>query len=686
MVLNKRKKAAALACALAVLICCFGGTDVSAMFSSSYTDTGDIEILIDTASGRIPISPYIYGISAETSLSGLSVNAIKQSDPRMSSYNWETNFSNSAEGAVSSNDNALVKSYSPEKQSEPALYTENLVTKAKRYGIASRYVTLQMMGYAAADGDGAVYDTDISTRWDKVFFRKHDDFLSAPDAYDGAVYMDEYVSYLVNRYGYAMDGGINGYFLDYEPENWSELYPAAVPEPVTADELISRSAELAQSVKETDPTALVYGPSINGIEAFINLKNPSDWENHGQQYSWFIDYYLEGMSKASEAAGTRLLDVLDIHYHTEATNGLLEPVIDGTDNFSNNTRMQAPRILWDSTYTENSTIAIMHNQHIPLIPTLQASVDMYYPGTKISFSEYNFGGGGDISGGIAVADALGIFASYGVHMACLKPNSEDTSYQKSGINIYTSYDGAGGRFGDTLVASDNGGDIMSSVYASVSGSDDTSLKVLLINKNVGMMKTADVRIKSDAVFESAQVYSFNGESPEIVLSDEEITVEDNAFAFDMEPLTVYMLVFSGTEELISAENTDDSAAVTDVSESGGEQLPDETAGNSGTASESAVMETSVSHEHVSAETLSSAGTFTDSAGEDSEASGGETGTTVSAGASDAESGSDDSEEAEENEEGSVPKAVKIIVAALVAGVVIAMAYVIVQDRIFSKKR
>lgn len=688
MVLNKLKKAAALVCALAVLIFCFGGTKVSAMFSSSYTDTGDIEVLIDTASGRIPISPYIYGISSETSLSGLSVNAIKQSDPRMSSYNWETNFSNSAEGAVSSNDNALVKSYPLERQGEPALYTDNLVTKAKRYGIASRYVTLQMMGYAAADGDGAVYDTDISSRWDKVFFRKRDDFLSAPDAYDGAVYMDEYVSFLVNKYGYAMDGGINGYFLDYEPENWSELYPAAAAEPITADELISRSAELAQSVKETDPTALVYGPSINGIEAFINLKNPSDWENHGQQYSWFIDYYLEGMSKASEAAGTRLLDVLDIHYHTEATNGLLEPVIDGTDNFSNNTRMQAPRILWDSTYTENSTIAIMHNQHIPLIPTLEASVDMYYPGTKISFSEYNFGGGGHISGGIAVADALGIFASYGVHMACLKPNSEDTSYQKSGINIYTNYDGSGGKFGDTLVASDNGGDVMSSVYASVSGRNDTSLKVLLINKNVGTVKTADVRINSDAVFESAEVYSFNGESPEIVLSEEEITVEDNGFVFDMEPLTVYMLVFSGTEEQISAEVTDDSVTVTDtgISESSGEQSSDGTVSDSGAVTESAAAETSATPEHVSAETLSSAGTATDSAGEAYGTSPGGTETSANDGISDSESASDGEEEAEEKEEKSVPKAVKIIVAALVAGVVIAMAYVIVQDRLLSKKK
>ncbi|MDE7279497.1 MAG: glycoside hydrolase family 44 protein, partial [Oscillospiraceae bacterium] len=441
MIIRKRsfKRRTAVLCAAAVMAS-FSITDaanVSAVFSSSYMDTDSISVEIDVSSGHKAISPYIYGINSETSLSGLKVNAIKQSDPRLSSYNWETNFSNSAEGVNSSNDNALVRSYPADRQREPALYADNLVSKAKRYGIPSRYVTLQMMGMAAADSLGTVHPSDGSARWKQVLFRKHDSFFSEPDITDNAVYMDEYVSFLVNKYGYAVDGGINGYFLDNEPENWSELYPFAAEEQITSKELIERSAELAGAVKRIDPTALVYGPSINGIEAFINLKNPNDWDKYAQDYSWFIDYYLMGMRKASEAAGTRLLDVLDVHYHTEATNGLLELIIDGTDNFSNNTRLQAPRILWDSTYTENSTIAIMHNQHIPLIPTLEASINMYYPGTKLSFSEYNFGGGGHISGGIAVADTLGIFAEYGVHMACLKPNSDDTSYQKSGINIYT---------------------------------------------------------------------------------------------------------------------------------------------------------------------------------------------------------------------------------------------------------
>ena len=153
MIINKRslKRSAAFLCSCCVCAALISlpfanAGKVSAMFSSSYRDTDSISVEIDVSAEHKAISPYIYGINAETSLSGLTVNALKQSDPRLSSYNWETNFSNSAEGKNGGNNNDLVKSYPADRQREPALYTDNLVSKAKRYEIPSRYVTLQMMG------------------------------------------------------------------------------------------------------------------------------------------------------------------------------------------------------------------------------------------------------------------------------------------------------------------------------------------------------------------------------------------------------------------------------------------------------------------------------------------------------------------------------------------------------------
>lgn len=674
-------------CAVGLTAVCCRGITADASFSSSYRDTGSISVTVDTSAEHRKISPYIYGINAEASMSGVKVNAVRQSDPRISSYNWENNLSNSG-GTGDLSDLSLVSGYPSSKQSEPALYTENLVTRAKRFGISARYVTLQMMGAVAGSGD---------TSWEQVVFSKNNNYLSTPDTGDGVVYMDEYVSYLVDKYGYASDGGISGYFLGCEPEKWSASFPEAVSEPLSAAELAARSAELANSVKKVDSTALLFGPSLNGIEAFINVKNASDWEQHSNEYSWFIDYYLESMKKESERTGTRLLDVLDLHYHTEATNGLLKPIINNSDELSNNARLQATRILWDNSYTENSTAALMHTQHIPLIPTLKASVDMYYPGTKLSFSEYNFGGCDNISGGIAAADALGIFAEYEVYMACAKPNTEDISYLKSAINMYTNYDGEGSGFGDMLVKSENGGDNMSSVYAALDDGDETSLRILLINKNRQMQKTADIYISSYADFSEAEVYSFSEESPDIVLAEETIELQRNVLTIEMEPQTVYMLVLDGSRDDVLIDDEDKTVTTeiigTEISDNASHVTYSETTQTSGSAVNT---ETAAVQESTSADTYSDTETaqsvMATSVGSDvTDKMGAEADTDHAVGSSsDTEktvsAGNTDAVDVTEDGGGQVPAAVKAVVSALVAAVVIAMGYILVNDYLSRKNR
>ena len=209
------RRTASLTAAAAIVFCAANPeNEVSASFSSSYDDTGSVIVNIDTSAGRKAISPYIYGINSESDLSGVSVNAIIQTDPQVSSYNWENNMSNDGSG----NERSLVSLYPPNKQSDAGLYAEYLVSRAKRYNIPSRYVTLQMMGKVA----GSVGSDKL---WYDALFEKNDTYLSRPNTDDSVVYMDEYVSFLVNKYDYAMNGGINGYFLRNEPEKCSERYP-----------------------------------------------------------------------------------------------------------------------------------------------------------------------------------------------------------------------------------------------------------------------------------------------------------------------------------------------------------------------------------------------------------------------------------------------------------------------------
>lgn len=508
----------------------------------------EYDIVIDISKDRMPISKYIYGINDVYGLDGLTASSVKQSDVRISSYNWETNTSNSAAENGFENDFSLVSG----NTKTPALLTDNLVSRAEKYGIPSKYVTLQMMGLVANDSSGVYSPGDPERRFASVVFSKNDSLLTEPDIHDDTVYMDEYISYLVYNYGSAENGGINGYFLDSEPENWAENYAGIYSDTLTAEGLLDKSAGLARAVKQIDPTALVYGPSVNGLDAFVNLKNTEDWEGYRSAYSWFIDYYLDKMSEASKSSGSRLLDVLDLHFISEARSVMLEPIV-GTDSlFANEQRIQAPRILWDVNYTENSSSAILYKEHTPLIPNIQASIRMYFPDTKLSFSEYNFGGGNHISGGLAEADTLGIFGRQGVYMACLKPDSRDFFYQKSGINIYTDYDGNGSSFGDIGVSAEtsaNASDL--SAYAAVSSEDEGELTLVIINKTK-LEDTLSIKINSGYDYESAEAYGFNGESSSIKKADGSIGIADNTLSFTADPLSVTLLKFKCEE--ISEDN------------------------------------------------------------------------------------------------------------------------------------
>ncbi len=540
--------------------------DTDAVMGSSKRDTANIEITIDTSRDRKRISKYIYGINSDNGISGVTASAVKQSGAELSSYNWETNSANMTSAGDFRNSYDLIESAERSRWNEPALLTDILVSGAKKADIPSRYVTLQMMGMAANDAGGTV-TPDSPRRWAEVRFGKGGDLSIQPDIHDDRVYMDEYVSYLVNAYGYAADGGINGYFLDSEPEKWADKYSVLNLEKLTAKSLLSKSVSLAEAVKKIDPTALIYGPSIGGLESFVNLENPDDWEQYKDSYSWFIDYYLDTMRAASEQTGVRLLDVLDLHYISEAQSVILEPIIGTNTVFANEQRMQSVRVLWDSNYTENSPAAILHKQHTPVIPTVQASIRMYYPGTKLSFSEYNFGGGNHVSGGIAEADALGIFGEQDVYMACLKPDMKNYEYQKSGINIYTNYDGNGSSYGNISVYADNGGDIMSSAYASVIDGDENSLKAIFINKNRTDEKIASVSISSGTSFHTARVYRFDESSPEIVLADTVEDIENNSFEYIMNPLSVYLFEFDGNGIIDDEPDTDETSRASETSAS-----------------------------------------------------------------------------------------------------------------------
>lgn len=513
-------------------------------------EASTVKIQINTAADRKLISPYIYGINDTAELAGVTVRSVKQGGSRMTTYNWENNYSNSGSDWFNTSDNSLVSSYASAQQKLPALAAEKLLTQAQTHDIPFRITTLPMCGYVAADGNGPILDSQTapSTRWIPVFNRKGMPFSLTPDLTDNAVYIDEYVNAILTKFGRATEPtGMNAYALDNEPDLWTTTHSTIHPNPMTVSELLDKSAELAAIVKGLDERALIFGGQFSGMRAFISFNDASDWNTLKGSHTWFLDYYLAQMKAAGTVQGKRLLDVLDLHYYSEASAAEGGTVLENEDYTNielNKVRMQSTRTFWDSEYTENSWIGQTCQPYLPLIPTVLASINKNYAGTKLAFSEYNFGGGAHISGGIAQVDALGIFAREGVYQASLKPNGGNISYQKAAINLFTNYDGNGSSFGNTSVRANTSNNDASSVYASIQNADESILKIILINKNYETKVNAEIQIQSDVNYKGGTAYGFNSKGSNILNLHNFKNISNNTFNYEIPPLTVVHLILT----------------------------------------------------------------------------------------------------------------------------------------------
>jgi hypothetical protein len=249
------------------------------------------------------------------------------------------------------------------------------------------------------------------------------------------------------------------------------------------------------------------------------------------------------MKAAEQTAGHRLVDVLDVHWYPEATGGGARITDNGIAAAEVDARLQAPRSLWDTTYTEASWITQYSTKGpIELIPRLMQKIAAHYPGTRLSMSEYNYGAAGDISGGIAQADVLGVFGVQGMFAATTWLLTSTSTYLFGGFALYRNYDGAGATFGDTSVGLANSDTVRASGYASVSSSNVTNVVVVAINKTTGPL-TAGVTLRHSARLAAGDVYALTSASPTPQKGAGLTAVATNAFRYVMPPHSATTLVF-----------------------------------------------------------------------------------------------------------------------------------------------
>ena len=495
-------------------------------------DPGSADLRFDVRSdrGTHPISPLIYGTNSAPSLSQNRFGVLRLGGNRLTAYNWENNASNAGSDYLYQNDNYLSSS------TTAGAPVTTLVNNAKSINAAA-LVTIPIVDYVAADtnGGGDVRNTVnyLTTRFKQNRAVKGAALSSSPDVTDAYVNQDEFVSWLKS----SQSTKKILFSLDNEPDLWSSTHAEIHPLAVTYAELVSRNITYATMVKNVWPTAEVTGFVSYGWNGFTTLQGAPDKGTNGD----FTDYYLDKMKAAHATAGKRLIDYLDLHWYPEATGGGVRITDSGTGSSEVAARVQASRSLWDPTYTETSWVAQSLGQPIRLVRRMQEKIAAHYPGTKLAFTEWNYGGGGHISGSVAVADVLGIFGREGVGLATYWELNSDETFAYAAFRAFRNYDGSGGQFGDTAISSVSSDEANGSIYASVDSTNPSRVVLIAINKST-VARTAGVTVAHSSAFTKLKVFTLSGTNAQLVASPDASAVATNAFHLTLPPLSVQVLV------------------------------------------------------------------------------------------------------------------------------------------------
>ena len=502
----------------------------------------DVRIDVRTDTARVPISPLIYGINSGTDVVADRPRVQRSGGNRLTAYNWENNASNAGSDYCFQNDRTFGGPGTP-----PANAYRALLEDARARGTAA-ILTLPIIDHVAADHDdlgdngqgppacvgdvrnsGANY---LTTRFKANVARKGAPFAATPDATDGTVAQDEAVDYVRRTWG-----DVRVLFaLDNEPDLWRDTHARVHPAAVTYAELVERTIRFAGAVKDTWPEAETLGFVSYGYAGYTTLQNAPDGAGRP-----FIPFFLDQLRAAETSAGHRLLDYLDLHWYPEARGDGVR-IADVADATGAAARVQAPRSLWDPTYAEDSWIVndVLHAP-IGLLPGLRADIAAHYPGTKLAFTEWNYGGGADISGALATADVLGVFGREQVDAATiwLLRESSREQFTLAGLRVYTNYDGQGGAFAGTSVAATTSDVAQVTAYAS----DDNGARqvVVLINK-APQARTAAVRIAAPRTFVGAGRWVLDGDRPALEAGEELAPSATNAFLVSLPASSVTVLV------------------------------------------------------------------------------------------------------------------------------------------------
>jgi hypothetical protein len=538
---------------------------------ASAQSTAAPTLSVDASASRYAISPDIYGIASygldATFAKEIQVGNIRWGGDGTSRYNWEVDSSNSGfdwyfmggSGATTAptpgaSPDLMVNTYKPANANAlitiPILpyvnksYAWSCSFPVSEYGAQTStnpYVFPVVNGVTETCGNSiATVATNGSTQL-------MDNDILANHIPNTTSLQQGWVQHLVGTFGTAAAGGVKYYQLDNEPLGWSNTHRDVQPTTATYATIVQLGQKYAAAVKQADGSALVLGPSDFTLGGWVGTASQ-------QGGLWAGQYYLQQMAAYEQTNHLRILDYFDEHYYFDTSTPAGQ--------------LASTRTLWDPTYNGGTWVEQYDfDGPMQLIPRFKNWISTYYPGTKLSLSEYSIDSGQkSIVDAIAEMDVLGIYGREQLDFANMWSPPAPTDPIAYSFRMFRNYDGNGHQFGDTSVSAVSSDQGSLSLYAAQRSSDN-AVTILAINKTTASITSA-ISLANLSLPPTAQVYTYSAANLNAIVQSANTAITGGSLAYTFPSYSAVLFVVQpdpmATVTSVTASATQLTAGATEI--------------------------------------------------------------------------------------------------------------------------
>jgi len=511
---------------------------------------------VNVLTGRHAISREVYGI-ASYSLDAnyakeIAVPNIRWGGDATSRYDWQVDSSNSGfdwyfmggngttNPTPSGSADQMIKTYA----SADALITIPILPYVNKFSAWNCSFPVSVYGaqqstnpYVHPNGDncGNSIATDGTQLVDNNIYANHIDNSTGLEK--------GWLQHLVGAFGPASQGGVSFYQLDNEPYGWSNTHRDVLPNGADYPTITQLGEQYAAAIKQVDPSAMVLGPSDFTLGGWVGDTTKQNGLLAGQ-------YYLQQMAAYGAQNGVRILDYLDEHYYFNVS--------------SPSAQLASTRTLWDPTFNGGTWVEQrVFGGPMQLIPRFKGWVSQYYPGTKISISEYSIDSGNkSIVDAVAEMDVLGIFGREQLDFANMWYPPAPTDPIAYAFRVYRNYDGNGGQYGDTWISATSTDQSQLSVYGAQRSTDNV-VTILVLNKTTAAISTS-LTLSGATLPSTTAVYSYSGANLRQIVQGNAAPINNGTITYNFPSYSATLFAFTPAAAAPTSTTTSITASATPV--------------------------------------------------------------------------------------------------------------------------